>query len=147
MLSHGLLCKHQNPPLCIKKALVFTLVLSSDSAKQMVRIIGMSHLHEVEITKTAFQIKTRNTFFCKCWLSTTMNAVCVSNTSSRRCFRLEVKVSSPERDELQYYSMEQPNHFPLAPGNTGRRLQDTWKNRLAALKHCMPKPSLPWNVI
>lgn len=29
----------------------------------MVRIIGMSHLHEVEITKTAFQIKTRNTFF------------------------------------------------------------------------------------
>lgn len=29
----------------------------------MVRIIGMSHLHEAEITKTTFQIKSRNTFF------------------------------------------------------------------------------------
>lgn len=43
--------------------------------------------------------------------------------------------------------MEQPHHFPLASENTGRRLRDTWKNILAGLKHCMPKLSLPWNVI
>ena len=54
--------------------------------------------------------------------------------------------SAGELDGL-YYSMEQPNHFPLASENTGRCLRDTWKNRLAGLKHCMPKLSLPWNVI
>lgn len=70
-----------------------------------------------------------------------------SNISSPRCSRLEMRVLSLERDELQYYSMEQPHHFPLASENTGRRLQDTWKNRLAGLKHRMPKLSLPWNVI
>lgn len=111
----------------------------------MVRIIGTICMR-LKLQKALFKLN-RGRHFCKRWLPTNMNTVCDSNISLWRCFRLEMQVLSLECDEWEYYWMEQPHHFPLAPENTGRRLRDTWKNRLAGLKHCMPKLSLPWNVI
>lgn len=37
----------------------------------------------------------------------------------REMLQLEVPVYSFERNELQYYSMEQPHHFPLASETSG----------------------------
>lgn len=70
-----------------------------------------------------------------------MNTVSNSNISLRRCFSWECKCLPLECDELQYYWMEQPHHFPLASDNTGWRLQDTWKNGLCAL-HAQAESSL-----